>query len=76
MSGKSVKTAKTVGNSLGQQMSELSKNIWSVISFEKLEAGNLTYREAKSKMDELSRQGSSGLCIITGVAAARVKPTR
>lgn len=49
--------------------SELNEPRWSVISFEKLEAKNLTYDEAAQKLTELVGDKISGLCIITDEAA-------
>jgi hypothetical protein len=52
--------------------SELRERVWSVISFEKLEAANLTYTEAEQKLAELEAQKFSGLCIVTDEVAARI----
>lgn len=52
--------------------SELRERIWSVISFEKCEASNLTYTEAEQKLTELEAQKFSGLCIVTDEVAARI----
>lgn len=52
--------------------SELLSKRWSVISFDKCEASNLTYAVAKQKMTELEQQHISGLCIVTNEAAARI----
>ena len=51
---------------------ELREAIWSVVSFDKCEAGNLTYPEAEQKIKELEAQNVSGLCIVTDEAAARI----
>jgi len=51
---------------------ELRLPIWSVISFEKLEAGGLIYAQAEEKMRELEKQDVSGLCIVTDEVAARI----
>lgn len=51
---------------------ELGQPLWSVISFEKREAGGLTYDEAMRKIAELEAQGVSGLCIVTDNAAAKI----
>jgi hypothetical protein len=51
---------------------ELRLPVWSVISFEKLEAGGLTYAEAEQKLSELEAQNISGLCIVTDDVAARI----
>ena len=53
-------------------LSELAALSWSVVSFEKCEAKNLTYEQAEEKMRELAAQKVSGLCIITDEAAARI----
>lgn len=50
--------------------SELDEPRWSVISFEKLEKGGMTYREAIDNMSELYAAGVFGLCIVTDEAAA------
>ncbi len=52
--------------------SELHAPRWSVISFEKREASNLTYSEAAEKLEELAAKNISGLCIITDQAARRI----
>jgi hypothetical protein len=51
---------------------ELREPLWSVVSFDKCEAGGLTYTEAEQKLSELDAQKISGLCIITDEAAARI----
>ena len=51
---------------------ELREAIWSVVSFDKSEANNLTYAEAEQKMRELLEQKVSGLCIVTDETAARI----
>ena len=51
---------------------ELRLNVWSVVSFEKCEAGGLTYAEAEQKLSSLEAQKVSGLCIVTDEAAARI----
>lgn len=53
--------------------SELSAPNWSVVSFERLIAGNLTYAEAVEKLKQLAAEKVSGLCIITDEAAERIK---
>ncbi len=52
--------------------SELRQALWSVVSFDKSEANNLTYAEAEEKMCELLEQKVSGLCIVTDEAASRI----
>ncbi len=51
---------------------ELREARWSVVSFEKCEAGGLTYSEAEQKINELEARGISGLCIVTDQTAARI----
>lgn len=53
-------------------VSELREAVWSVVSFDKSEANNLTYAEAEQKMRELLEQKVSGLCIVTDETAARI----
>ena len=54
-------------------LSELAALCWSVVSFEKCEAGNLTYEQAEVKLRELAALKVSGLCIITDEAAKRIE---
>jgi hypothetical protein len=51
---------------------ELRQAMWSVVSFDKCEASNLTYAEAEQKLGELEAQKVSGLCIVTDETAARI----
>ena len=51
---------------------ELRLPVWSVISFDKREAGGLTYAEAEEKLSVLETQRISGLCIVTDEVAARI----
>ncbi|HVE60122.1 MAG TPA: hypothetical protein VNB22_25125 [Pyrinomonadaceae bacterium] len=51
---------------------ELREAVWSVVSFDKCEASNLTYAEAEQKLTELEAQKVSGLCIVTDETAARI----
>jgi hypothetical protein len=51
---------------------ELREAVWSVVSFDKCEASNLTYAEAEQKLNELEAQKVSGLCIVTDETAARI----
>lgn len=53
--------------------SELNDPRWSVVSFEKSEATELTYDEAAKKLQELEINGVFGLCIVTNEAAKKVK---
>ena len=51
--------------------SELDEPRWSVVSFERREAGGLTYRQASELTAFLVGRGRNGLCIITDEAAMR-----
>ncbi len=53
---------------------ELAAQRWSVITFEKCAAKNLSYAEAEKKLQKLKRQKNSGLCIVSDEAAERIKP--
>ncbi len=53
--------------------SELDQRCWSVVSFDRLESGSLSYPEAAAVMRDLDERGVSGLCIITDAAAERLK---
>lgn len=53
--------------------SELNQPRWSLVSFERREAGGLTYLQASRLMSELDSHGIAGLCIITDEAASRLK---
>lgn len=55
-----------------QETPELREARWSVISFDKCEARNLTYEEAERKIVELESQRFSGLCIVTDEVAAKM----
>jgi hypothetical protein len=55
-----------------EPLRELVLPLWSVVSFEKREAKNLTYEEAEAKLAELEKRKVSGLCIITDAAAERM----
>lgn len=52
---------------------ELDKPLWSVVSFDKIEAGGLTYVRASELMDELNSHGITGLCIVTDEASSRMR---
>ena len=54
--------------------SELDEPRWSLVSFDQIEAGGLTYRQAAELMSLLDSHGISGLCVITDEAAARMNP--
>lgn len=59
---------------------ELNAPVWSVISFEKRVAKNLTYPAAEKKIAKLAAEKIAGLCIVSDDAAARIgamqKPAR
>ena len=50
---------------------ELTEPIWSVVSFDELEAGGLTHSQASVLAADLEASGVSGLCIVTDEAARR-----
>lgn len=50
--------------------SELDEPRWSVVSFDQIEAGGLTYRQAAELILLLDSHGMSGLCLVTDEAAA------
>lgn len=52
--------------------SELDEPRWSVVSFDQIEAGGLTYRQSCELMSLLDSHGLSGLCVVTDEAAARM----
>jgi hypothetical protein len=51
---------------------ELNEPQWSVVSFEKCVAKNLTYRQAEEKLSKLEAEKLAGLCIVSDEAAARI----
>jgi hypothetical protein len=51
--------------------SRLDQPVWSVVSFDKLEAGGMTYRQAEELLAALDAEEVAGLCIVTDEAAAR-----
>jgi hypothetical protein len=51
---------------------ELGAPLWSVVSFERCEAGGLTYDEALRKIAKLEKKSVAGLCIVTDAAARRI----
>jgi hypothetical protein len=53
--------------------SELDQPIWSVVSFDKREAGGLIYSKAMEVLEKLGAKGIAGLCVITDEAAARIR---
>lgn len=58
--------------SVEDSTSEINEPHWSVVSFEKCVAANLTYAEAVAEIERLRKQRVSGLCIVTDEAAARI----
>jgi len=50
---------------------ELEERRWAVISFDKVEAGNLTYNDAAKLLADLDTKGVTGLCVVTDAVAAR-----
>jgi hypothetical protein len=54
-----------------EKPNELAERVWAVVSFEGLEAGDLTYAAARERLAELDARKKTGLCIVTGEAAAR-----
>ncbi len=52
---------------------ELDEPRWSVVSFDKMEAGGLSYTQASALMRELDSHGVTGLCVITDEAASRMR---
>lgn len=50
---------------------ELEEPRWAVISFDRCEAGNLTYEAAARMLVELEVAGANGLCVVTDQTAAR-----
>ena len=60
-------------NAPTQPLSELEEPRWSVVSFDRMEAGGLTYMQASKLMSELDTHGAAGLSIVTDEAAERMK---
>lgn len=52
---------------------ELNKPCWSVVTFERCAASNLTYAAAVQELEELLTKKIAGLCIVTDEAAERIK---
>lgn len=50
---------------------DLDEPGWSVVSFDQVEAGGLTYSQAVALMSELDANDISGLCIVTDNAARK-----
>lgn len=53
-------------------INELEEPQWAVISFDRCEAGNLTYQAAVQLFSELEERGVTGLCVVTDQTAARL----
>lgn len=53
-------------------INELEERQWAVISFDRCEAGNLTYEAAAQLFSELEARGVTGLCVVTDQTAARL----
>ena len=54
------------------EVTELEDRRWAVISFDKVESGNLSYNEASRLLYDLDAKGVTGLCIVTDHVAARL----
>ena len=50
---------------------DLDNAVWSVVCFDGIEAGGMTYAQAARLMAELDSHGVTGLCIVTDDAATR-----
>jgi len=53
-------------------VTELAEHRWAVISFDKVEGGNLDYDAAVSLLADLDAKGVTGLCVVTDSVAARL----
>jgi hypothetical protein len=53
-------------------MSELEEPRWSVVSFDRIEAGGLTYRQAAELMILLDSHKLTGLCVVSDETASRM----
>lgn len=51
---------------------ELNAPRWSIVSFEKCVAKNLTYPQAEEKLLKFQAEKIAGLCIVSDEAAARI----
>ena len=54
------------------EVTELEDRRWAVISFDKVEGGNLSYNEASRLLADLDARGVTGLCVVTDHVAARL----
>ena len=64
--------AEAVKETVETTFEELEQPRWAVISFERLERGNLPYAAAESLLNDLDSKGVAGLCIVTDEVAARL----
>lgn len=55
---------------------DIGQGIWSVVSFDKVEAHGLTYGQAARLSDDLEASGVKGLCIVTDAAASHIHRSR
>lgn len=51
---------------------DIEQGVWSVVSFDRVEANGLTYAQAANLIDELEANGVAGLCIVTDAAAKHI----
>lgn len=54
---------------------DIDQPMWSVVSFDKIEATGLTYAQAAKLLAELDANGVNGLCIVTNEAARKISKT-
>lgn len=54
------------------QECDLDQPLWSLVSFDRREAGGLTYAQAVHLMTELDAMDVPGLCIVTDDAASKL----
>jgi hypothetical protein len=54
---------------------DIEQDVWSVVSFDRVEATGLAYAQAAKLIDELDAKRVAGLCIVTD-AAARIVPSK
>jgi hypothetical protein len=64
--------AEEFGSGAASELCELDEPRWSVVSFDQMEAGGLTYLQASKLMGELDSHKIAGLCIVTDEAAERM----
>jgi hypothetical protein len=64
--------AQIPAESQSVSINELEEPQWAVISFDRCEAGNLTYEAAARMLAELETAGVNGLCVVTDRTAARL----